>query len=275
MKNAIAVLLAVIMGLCLISCADTEVTDGPPVSTERKEVVTRTSKGMPMIVAQEVSGVRPFFEDGFFAYDSQHVLYAVLGSDRDDLSGGDEIYVEYSGLTEPQTSGDHGGSGTYTPTYEMQAKEVLTKEEKELRDVADEAVMEEYGITDLSPYHTWIYVHERATEVMYTLCIHGYDTHEKYWVSFTPGTKEVEGVDGAYGEYACFLGVATEKAVREAEEKLQEKGDGAYWLSIDEDGYLCLNLEVIRHLEKDEMSGILGEDHEHLFFKERICKKPE
>ena len=67
--------------------------------------------------------------------------------------------------------------------------------------------------------------------------------------------------------------------IRAAEEKLEkqlEKYDesSSFYLSIDSEGYLCLNAEIIIKYEGTFEGGGCGIDHDHKFFTERICSLP-
>ena len=70
------------------------------------------------------------------------------------------------------------------------------------------------------------------------------------------------------GKYAAYLPYATDDKIHAAEEKLTKQlekyeSNSGFYLSIDDQGFLCLNAEVI-------VESLLG-DHEHKFFTERIC----
>ena len=70
------------------------------------------------------------------------------------------------------------------------------------------------------------------------------------------------------GKYSAYLPFATDDKINAAEEKLTKQLEkyethSRFYLSIDDQGYLCLNAEVI--------VDSLFNDHEHKFFTERIC----
>lgn len=166
----------------------------------------------------------------------------------------------------------------------------MSEEDARIRRIADAAVAEEFGITDFSDYGINIdyqYKDYGIYHVEYTLRIHDYCTKESVTVKIS-SDFEVENVHGNYfGQYSRYLKNATEEAVRQAEEKLDEQvkfyeENSGYYLSIDNEGYLCLNCEAITHRappapavdgnpDGEETAYI---DHEHLFFSERICPKP-
>ena len=142
----------------------------------------------------------------------------------------------------------------------------LTEEEHEMIGLANTEILREYPITSLEPYRVDIRKNTKGEySVEYTLMIGNYRTQESYTVHFHTD-KTVNNVYGNYGEYASYLPYATADKIRAAEEKLIKRlakydAHSGFYLSIDE-GYLCLNAEVIIQL--------IG-DHEHKFFKERIC----
>lgn len=142
----------------------------------------------------------------------------------------------------------------------------LTEEEQALIGLANTEILREYPITSLEPYRVDIRKNTKGEySVEYTLMIGNYRTHESYTVHFHTD-KTVNNVYGNYGEYASYLPYATADKIRAAEEKLIKRlakydAHSGFYLSIDE-GYLCLNAEVIIQL--------IG-DHEHKFFKEKIC----
>ena len=142
------------------------------------------------------------------------------------------------------------------------------------REVADKAIMSEFGITDLSPYEIEVSAVKGGHCVHYVLFLGGYRSNESYYVNLTP-EKEVESIIGEYGQYAKYLGNATEEAFAVAKEKLAAQIEGlqsdksGYYLSIDSEGYLCLSVEIIVDLDEPDENGM---DHKHLFFQERICR---
>lgn len=134
-------------------------------------------------------------------------------------------------------------------------------------ELAKEALAEEYGLTDLSDYRIWSYKGSDSYSVTVNLQIQGYSTDEEYrvWMS---RKGDIQSVDAyGIGTYACYLPLATAEAVKAAEERLAaQSGDGGgFYLVIDDEGYLCLETEVIRGS---------GDDHQHYFYIERICGKP-
>ena len=84
--------------------------------------------------------------------------------------------------------------------------------------------------------------------------------------------------------YESYLSSIDSGLVREAEEALaprieENPENSGYYLSVDQEGYLCLCVEVIRSITPpadadSELDGGCGVDHEHLMYCERISKKP-
>ena len=146
----------------------------------------------------------------------------------------------------------------------------------EIKVLVDKALRQEYGITDFSSYQFHAYrAQSGAYYARYTLYIQGYCTYESYKVTLTE-EGQVEYVNALdQGKYSRYLNAATEKrmaaAVADIESQARgyELNEGAYSLSIDDEGYLCLWVELIVDVP-DGQSGDCG-DHDHLFFHSRVC----
>ena len=143
------------------------------------------------------------------------------------------------------------------------------------REIADKAVMSEFGIVDLSPYKIEVSPAKDERCVKYTLCLGGYETSEMYFVYLT-AEKEVRQILGEYGEYAKYLESATDEAFAAAKKGLAEQiavyeddGKAHYYLTVDDEGYLCLTAEVIVNYDEPDEWGM---DHTHVFLKERVCR---
>ena len=148
----------------------------------------------------------------------------------------------------------------------------MNEQDMRVRAAADAAILDTYPITDLTCYEVKIaeMSEGRGFSVYYRLTIGGYKTWEEYSVTLSPELA-VTAIWGEYGKYACYLPHATADNIRRAEEALtrtlENEGFGdhsGFYLGIDEQGYLCLNVEVIVD------TGGNGQ-HEHLFFREVIC----
>lgn len=146
-----------------------------------------------------------------------------------------------------------------------------TEEELAVIELADTEILKKYPIESLDHYRVSIDQNAKGGyTVRYTLMIGNYRTNESYTVKFNED-RSVQSIYGDYGEYATYLPYATEDKIREAEEKLTKQLErydehSGFYLSIDDEGFLCLNAEVIVELPFS--------DHEHKFFKEQICALP-
>ena len=147
---------------------------------------------------------------------------------------------------------------------------------REIKTVTDHLLKEEYGIDDLSVYGFEVFYSKRQDQysATYRLYIQGYRTYEEYVVELDAQGKVVSFDARRRGKYSCYLKGATEERMAAAMadiEKQTRKYDehGAYFLDIDDEGYLCLWVELIVDVP-DGKSGDCG-DHDHLFFHSRIC----
>ena len=78
-----------------------------------------------------------------------------------------------------------------------------------------------------------------------------------------------------------LLSRVSDESIRRAEEALSTHAEATpthcYYLTVDDEGYLCLSLEVIRSITPEVSTGEIadggcGIDHEHLFYSERISE---
>lgn len=97
------------------------------------------------------------------------------------------------------------------------------------------------------------------------------------WTISLPISGAKVHVEDRYNEYMPFV---TDALIYEAEQSLSASiPDGSksygYYLRTDEEGYLCLAVEVIVNLEPaEEGHGGCGIDHDHVFYDARISTKP-
>ena len=148
----------------------------------------------------------------------------------------------------------------------------LTPEEEALVEIAAEALWNERGdLPDRAHFRADISYGVNGNTNIYVdfeLYIGDYRTWESYDVTLN-ADHEVTRIDGGYHNYRQYLKGATPDRIAAAEaalaDQLKDYGDkhSGYYLSIDQEGWLCLNCEVI----VDKAFG----DHEHKFFTERIC----
>ena len=147
----------------------------------------------------------------------------------------------------------------------------LTPEEEALVELAAEALWAQHDLPAREHFKVSIHPHASngSSRVQFTLRIGSYRADEYYNVRIS-AEGEVTEIDGGYHNYRQYLKGATPDRIAAAEaalaDQLKDYGDqhSGYYLSIDQEGWLCLNCEVI----VDKAFG----DHEHKFFTERICK---
>ena len=147
----------------------------------------------------------------------------------------------------------------------------LTPEEEALVEIAAEALWDQHDLPAREHFKVSIHPHASggSNRVRFTLHIGGYRTDEYYNVRIS-ANGEVTEIDGGYHNYRQYLKGATPDRIAAAEAGLDGQiaryGDkhSGYYFTVDDEGYLCLNCEVI----VDKAFG----DHEHKFFTERICK---
>lgn len=144
-----------------------------------------------------------------------------------------------------------------------------TEEELAVKDLADAFVTKEYPALSLENCRVDINQNTKGEySAEYTLTIGGYRTYESYHVKFNADKTVRNSYANYEGEYSAYLPYVTADKISEAEEKLTKQLEkyethSGFYLSIDDQGYLCLNAEVI--------VDSLFNDHEHKFFSERIC----
>lgn len=293
------ILIAIVASTVLAVCFLTDPLEPEADTTEPTQSATTMSAqvaiSLPSAVAIE--------ENRFYAYDREGTLFLVHWNDTSMLQEGRTVTVRFHSKTELEYP-DGIPDGGFAPRYEVTASKIFYEtpsdasgpndllppetlpdyaDDDYLRKLADEAVKRRYALEDLDDYEIYVYRHAQNTSarVEYELRILGHRTYESYSVWFGSDAT-IERIDGDYGEYARYLPYATQTAYDQAKKKLDKQlkpyGQGSgYYLTIDQEGYLCLTVEIIRTLQTSEtnpdgspMSGC-GLDHEHLFFRERIC----
>ena len=194
----------------------------------------------------------------------------------------EETETDSSILIDPEKTDSETAAGTAAETAaETEADtadpyEGLSSAERRIREIADKALRAKHDIPSLEHFSVKVTDFSGGYSVRYVLMIHGYETGEEYSVDLTRRLT-VKSVYGFHaGRYACYLETATAEAIRAAEKKLGNGGSGAY-LTIDNEGYLCLSREEIVPItpETDENGNEIMEgcgDHKHEFYNERICK---
>ncbi len=154
----------------------------------------------------------------------------------------------------------------------------LSEEERQIREISDAALLVVYDLPAWEHFDIEIsYGVNGVTDIFvrYEFMIYGYRTYESYSVTLN-ADRTVKNLYGSHeGKYSRYLATVTEEAFRAAE---REIGNGGY-LSIDDEGWLCLSREDIVPItpETDENGNEIMEgcgDHIHEFYHERICPKP-
>lgn len=144
-----------------------------------------------------------------------------------------------------------------------------TEEELGTIELANAVILKEYSIDSLEYYRVNITQNKNDEySVSYDLTIGGYRTYESYHVNFNADKTVGNFYANHEGKYSVYLPYATADKISKAEEKLTKQLEkyethSGFYLSIDDQGYLCLNAEVIDELPFD--------NHDHKFYTERIC----
>ena len=160
-------------------------------------------------------------------------------------------------------------------------EKVLTPEEEALVQTAAEALWAEYDLPAREHFSVDIYPHatDGSNLVDFTLCIGGYRTYEDYSIRVSAAGTVTDIRAGSYN-YRQFVESATPEMIAAAETALSEQlkayGEERTWgyLTIDDEGWLCLSCEIIVELETKfwQQNGGCGVDHDHVFINERICR---
>ena len=159
----------------------------------------------------------------------------------------------------------------------------LSEDERRIRAVADAALLDKYDLPGWEYFDITVdYGSNGNIYVDYDFVIGSYTSYESYMVTLS-AEEAVTYVDGFNaGNYSRYCKMITPEAVAAAEasmaeqmERYGEKDHSDYYLSVDDQGYLCLTCEVIVMLEgaPDGEAGC-GIDHDHVFITARICPLP-
>lgn len=209
------------------------------------------------------------------------LLGVLSGCNQTPSENGTESTDSASRTTEPTEN-------TTLPTQpQTPTEQALEMDEAALRAISDPVVMAKCDLTDLDDYKISVSRHAtRGTySVDYQLYIFGHHTFDGITVYFNAdGTlKTINDYTGTYSRYLPYI---TEDAYEQAEARLEKRLEAyedasGFTLAIDEEGYLCLSREIIVDIDPP-VAGEDGEvihgcncDHEHLFFRERICHYEE
>ena len=281
MKKIFCILLCICMLVSLAACGgekpfdehgsgDTKNADEAFVTV--KMTVSGSKDGYPAVVKDA--------DPHFFAYDENGDLYRIVWNRLDDIREGETVYVTYfnDGIIKQLNYDKTSDAKGFFAQYEFEPKTVWSEAMWKWKEISDKALREKHAITDLSHYLVSYDVGADGYILTYTLYIGKYRTEESYRITVNQ-KEEIVHFFGEYGEYAKYLKNATPEAIKSAEAKMKERlaeyseNTGCY-LYVDKEGYLCLQAEVIIHLEPDDPKyGKVGcGDHDHRMFTERICK---
>ena len=160
----------------------------------------------------------------------------------------------------------------------------LSETDRAIRQVTDPEIMELYKTGDLSDFTIDIY--DMADEfgnpteprycIYYRFKLCDIKTSEQIKIEVNSDYTIASTEPFDQGMYSCFQNADTIKAIQKAKAKIEEDSkaygeNGPYYFGIDDEGDLCLKLELI--VDKEPGSYPEGHpDHEHKFFSERICK---
>ena len=161
----------------------------------------------------------------------------------------------------------------------------LSEEDAAIRAISDAAVMQKYNLKaeDIYLYDAVINTNSKGGFIVYyKLCFYGYDTYEHYWVNLSSDLELENVTDSDFGVYSRFISSVNEKSIKSAEAELDEKlktyeGVSEKFLSIDNDGNLCLTVEVIEDIvpplsdENGNTEGC-GLDHRHILISAIVCE---
>ena len=164
---------------------------------------------------------------------------------------------------------------------EAETERALTPEEEALVEQAAEALWAAYDLPDRAHFRVEVHPHASngSNRVEFTLWLGGYRTDEDYDVRIS-AEGEVTNISGGYQNYRQYLNSATPERIAAAEAALAEKLKGygeenaGGYLTVDQEGWLCLSCELIVELETHfwQQEGGCGIDHDHVFVSERICQ---
>lgn len=166
-----------------------------------------------------------------------------------------------------------------------EAQPSLSPDDATIRAVADAAVMEEYGLDDVSNFEIEVrYPKEGQPYIHYELRILGYDARDYIDVTMA-NDGSVEEISGNYGDYSVFVDHVTKFDLLRAKlglwwqtRKYWDEEPHYYLLIVDGELHLCVEIiaDIVPPIttEDGESSGC-GLNHEHLFFGERLCAAPE
>lgn len=218
-------------------------------------------------------------DDYFFATDAEGVCYRVeFNSLYNNIIGqGVTVYITYTAdASEEVNESDHG----FTPRYSIDPRSIWSAKAWELKEIANEKASEAFDVPASALRLDGCYMVEYGKyEFSYRAYIAGIVAGSPRL--YLKENGEIERVDLGYkGELMKYIGTGIERAIPTAKKSLQEQTgeeNPGFYLDEDEDGYVYLCTEIIKHLSPDDPRyGKVGcEDHEHLFYREKLGKAIE
>lgn len=155
------------------------------------------------------------------------------------------------------------------------------------KEAAKAEMTKRYGITDFSNYQILFSNLDYGGRVAaFRFFLHGYETNEEYQVVMKYDKSIADVKTNEVGVYSAFQSKVSKQEIEAAQKRLAQKvseskedGDNYYYLTIDDEGYLCMQAEIYVYLEigTDAEGGDrtgCGIDHDHIYFTERLCAKP-
>ena len=159
-----------------------------------------------------------------------------------------------------------------------------TKSDDELIQTADQVLSGKYGI-DLSHYNVHVNHYDNAgAEVCYSFSMYGYSAVLLGDISaYFHADGTLYRIYDDSEEILRYIPYITEEAVLAAATNLDQqakayKDVNRYSYQIDQDGYLCLGVEILVEYEPTQTDSEgnpihgCGFDHDHIFLRERICQ---
>lgn len=161
----------------------------------------------------------------------------------------------------------------------------LSEEDRKIREITDPEIIKLYGTTDFSNFTIDIYDnvkdHNSTSEPRYSvyyrfeLC--GIRTEEQTRVELNSDftVADVKPYDNRV--YSSLQNKKTIDAIQTAKAKIEEKvkdydESRHYYYAIDDEGYLCLKMEMIVYRAPDDPDTSGCGDHDHKMYSERVCK---
>lgn len=192
------------------------------------------------------------------------------------------LTFSFAGCADMDTKEGKSFSSATTTVAKPWEDPSLSEEDRAIRAVSDPVVMEHYGLKDLSSYDISIFKDlGDDISVRYEFLLYGYSTTEITIVDLSRADYSFLDASFATPEYSAYLDLVSEKDVRNAAAKMDEKiapygkNQIGYYYQL-RGGVLSLCTELIISIEpsaEDIAQGMTSGcniDHEHLTFQEIV-----